>query len=88
MGEARHHRAGVFERLFGERLLIERERAVELVDRVAYPQAKIGRHLIVARARGMQPSGRRTDQLGEPRLHVHVDVLERALEFERAGFDL
>ena len=47
--------------------------------RVAHPQPEIGRHLVVARARGVQPAGRLADQLGEPALHVHVDVFERAL---------
>ncbi len=36
----------------------------------------------------MQPPGRRTDQLGEPAFHVHVDVFERALEGKRALLDL
>ena len=55
---------------------------------VAHPKPEIGRDLIVARARGVQPPGRRPDQLGEPALDVHMDVLERALEGEFAGFDL
>ena len=58
------------------------------VDRVAHPEPEIGRDLIVARARGMQPPRRRPDQLGEPALDVHVNVFERALEVEFAGFDL
>ena len=44
--------------------------------------------LIVARARGVQSPRRRTDQLGEPALHVHMNVFERALELELAGLDL
>ena len=80
--------AGMLERLLGERALISGERRVDAVDRVAHPQPEIGRDLIVARARGVQPPGRRPDQLGEPALDVHVDVLERALEREFAGFDL
>ncbi len=85
MGEARHHGGGVLERLLGERALIGGERGIDLVDRVAHPQPEIGRDLVVARARGMQPAGRRPDQLGEPALDIHVDVLERALEGELAA---
>ena len=59
-----------------------------LVDRVAHPEPEIGRDLVVARARGVQPPGGRPDQLGEPALDIHVDVLERALEGELAGLDL
>ena len=47
-----------------------------LVARVAHPQPEVGRHLVVARARGVQPSGRGADQLGEAALDRHVDVLE------------
>ena len=75
-------------RLFGKRPLIAGERGVERVDRVAHPKPEIGRHLIVARARGVQPPGGRADQLGEAALHVHVDVFQRPLERELAGLDL
>ncbi len=66
MREARHHGVGMLERLLGQRALIGGERRVEAVDRVAHPQPEIGRDLVVARARGVQPPGRRPDQLGEP----------------------
>ena len=88
MGEARHHRVGILQRLLGERALIIGERGVKTVDRVAHPEPEVGRHLIVARARGVQPPGRRPDQLGEPALDVHMDVFERTLEGELARFDL
>ena len=39
-------------------------------------------------ARGVQPPGGITDQLLQPRFHVHVDVLERGLELELALVDL
>jgi hypothetical protein len=88
MREARHHGRRVIERLHGERPLIIRERSVDAVDRIADPQPEVGGDLIVARARGMQPSGSRPDQFVEPALDVHMDVLERALELEFARFDL
>ena len=59
--------------------------AVEPVDRVAHPEPEIGRHLVVARARGVQPPGRRADQLGEPRLDIEVDVLVLGAEREGAA---
>ena len=59
MREARHHRAGVRKRLLGQRALKVGERRVERIDGVAHPQPEIGRHLVVARARGVQPPGRR-----------------------------
>ena len=88
MRQARHHRAGMVERLSGERALVGAKRAVERVDGVAHPQPEIGRHLVVARTRGVQPPGGLADQLGEPALHVHVDVFQRTLERELAGRDL
>ncbi len=87
MRKARHHRAGMLERFLRQRALKRLERGVERVDRIPHPQPEIGRHLVVARARGMQPPGRRADQLAEPALHVHVDVFQRALELEAALVD-
>ena len=88
MGEARHHRCGMFERLLGERLLIGGEPGIDPIDRIAYPEPEIGRHLIVARARGVQPPGSRAGQFGKPALDIHMDVFERPLEGEFAGLDL
>ena len=88
MREARHHRAGMRQRLLGERLLQAGERGIDGVDGVAHPQPEIGRHLVVARARRVQAAGRGADQVLEPALDVHVDVFQRALERERAGLDL
>src|SRR2546425_37863 len=69
-------------------LAIGRERVVDRVDRPPDPESEVGRHLVVARARGVQPPGRGPDQLGEPALNVHMDVLERPLEAELAALDL
>ena len=87
MGEARHDGAGMFARPFHQRALERRQRRIRLVNRVADIEPEIGRHLVVARARGMQPPGRRPDQLGKPAFHVHMDVLQRAAEGEGAGLD-
>ena len=58
MGEARHHRVGMGERLFGERALVGGKAGIELVDGIAHPQAEVGRDLVVARARRVQAPGR------------------------------
>ena len=71
---------------FGHHLLAYVEMAAR--DRGPDPQAEIGRDLVVARTRGVQPPRRRPDQLGEPAFHVHMNVLERPLEFELSGLDL
>ena len=75
------------QRLLGERQLQVGELRVERVDRVADPEAEIDRDLVVARARRVQPPGRRADQLGKPRFDVHVNVFERAREREGPGLD-
>ena len=87
MGEARHYRRRVRLGLVeegGDQALQRLGGAGQLALR---PEAEIDRHLVVARAGGVQPSGRRPDQLGKPRFHVHVDVLELGREDERSGLD-
>ena len=87
MGEPRHDGGGMFQRAADQRVLERRQRRVCFVDGVAHKEAEIGRHLVVARTRGMQPSRGRPDQFGKPALDVHMDVFERALEIERALVD-
>ena len=88
MREAWHHRAGMFQRPLHQRALERGQRRIGLVDGVADIQPEIGSHLIVARTRGVQPARGRPDQLAEPALDIHVNVLERALELERSLADL
>ena len=88
MGEARHHGAGMFQRPRRQRLLEGGQRRIGLVDGVADIEAEIGRDLVVARARGVQPPRGGPDQFRQPALDIHVNVLERALEVERALGDL
>ena len=88
MGEARHHRTRMVERLGGERQLKRAKRAVERADLVPHIELEIGRHLVVARARGMELAGHRPDQLAQPALDIEMNVLERARESELAGLDL
>jgi len=87
MREARHHRCGVLECFLGERDLVGGERGIERVDGVAHPQPEVGRNLVVARARRVQPSRRRADHVGEPALDIHMNVLERTLERELSVLD-
>ncbi len=88
MGEAGHDGAGVAFGLIDERRLERRGLAIEPVDRVAHPEAEIGRHLVVARACGVKTAGRRTDHLPEPRLDIEVDILMLGAEGEVAALDL
>ena len=53
--------------------------SIGLVDRVADEQLEVGRDLVVARARGVQPARRLADQLGQAVLDMHVDVFERRI---------
>ena len=70
-----------------KRMLEGGQRRIRLVDRVADIEPEIGRDLVVAGARGVQPPRGRPDQFGKPALDIHMDVFERALELERALAD-
>ncbi len=88
MREARHHGSGMFQRPLHQRTLERGQCRIGLIDGVADIEPEIGRDLIVARTRGVQPSRSRPDQLAKPALDIHVNVLERALEIERSLADL
>ncbi len=88
MGEARHHPVRPGLGLVEQRTLERRDPLDRRVDLVAHPEPEIGRHLVISAARGVQPARRRADQRLEPRLHVHVDVLELGAELEPAALDL
>ena len=70
-----------------ERPLEVEQRAVQSVDRPAEPQPKVGGDLVVARAAGVQLAGDGSDPVGQRRLEVEVDVLERGVPLDRAGRD-
>ena len=54
----------------------------------AHPEPEVGRHLVVARPRGVQPPGRRADQL-RSRLSTFMWMSSSAVENgEAAGLDL
>ena len=87
MGEARHHGAGEGGGAVGQHGLEGVHLLVELVDRIPDPEAEVDRHLVVARAGGVQATGVWPDDLGQARLDIHMDVLEGARERESAGLD-
>ncbi len=70
MGEARHDRFRVLCRLSEERALQVFKAGIGAVDRASHPEPQIGRHLVVARARGVQPAGHLADNFGKARLHI------------------
>ena len=77
VGEARHHRARRARSASPSSAAWSAPRCASARShRVAHPEAEVGRDLVVARARGVQPAARLADQLGQPRLDVQVDVLE------------
>ena len=63
------------------------ELCVELVDRVPDPEPEVERDLVVARARRVQASGIRADDLGKTRFDIHMNVLEGARKGEGSGLD-
>ena len=87
VGVARHDGLGVGLGLIEQGGLQRPQGRVQGVDLVAHPEAQVGGHLVVARARRVQAAGGLADQHLEARLDVHVDVLERRLEDEVAGLD-
>src|SRR5882672_3195625 len=88
MGEAGHDGLDMPCRLRDERALQRREPLARPCAGFAHPEPEIRRHLVVARARGVQPAGRLSHDLREPCLDVEMNVLELALEDETARFDL
>ena len=88
MGEAGHDGVGVAIGLLDQGTLQFLQTLLQPVERVAHPQPEIGRHLVIARPRRVQPAAGRADQVGEPRLDVEMDVFELGRETELAALDL
>src|SRR6266550_2867568 len=88
MRKAGHDAIGMCLGLTEKRALTFPERGIEAVDCVANPETKNGRHLIVARPRGVQAARHRPDQLGEPRLDIEMDVLVLVAEDKAPRLDL
>ena len=82
MGKSGHDPVGMCLGLIDQRSLQGGKRRIRHIDRVAHPQAEIGRHLVVARPRCVKPAGRVADHIGQPRLDIHVNIFEFGLEIE------
>ena len=88
MGEAGHDGRRMLLRLVEERGLQSLDRAIEPVDGVAYPEPEIGRDLVVARARGVQPARPARRSTREARLDVQVDVFVLGAKWKGTALDL
>ena len=88
MRQAGHERLRMTLGLADECCLEPPQGGIEMVDCVAHPKVEVGRHLVVPGARGVEPSRGVADQFGQPMFDIHVNVLERAREFERPVLDL
>ena len=64
------------------------QRDIEVVDGAPRPQAQVRGDLVVARTAGVEAPGERADPLGQRRLEVHMDVLERRVPGEPARRDV
>ena len=60
---------------------------IERVNGVADIKPHVSRHLIIARARGVQAACGAADELSEPALDIHMNVFKRAGEGEITLFD-
>ena len=87
MGEARHDGRCMFFGLHRQCQLQVAQLAVEMVADIADIEAEIGRHLVVARTRGVETPGCGADQVLEPLLDIHMDVFQRARKSEGAAVD-
>ena len=76
VGKAGHDAARMLAGAGDQRDLQRLQPGIGLVHGIAHPEAEVGRHLIVARTRGVQPPCGRADQFGKSRFGGHVDVLE------------
>ena len=74
MGEARHHRIGMGLGLVDEGCDELEKPGLEALERRLHMEPEVDGDLIVARAGGVEPAGRRADQFGQPRLDIHMDV--------------
>ena len=74
--EPRHDGVGVLLGQINQGALQIGQQAMQQVNLLAQPQADIGRHLVVAGARGVQPLARIAHQFGQPFLDVQVHVFE------------
>ena len=88
MGEAGHDGFGFVLGAGDQRQLQRGDLGQQHVDGVADIELEIGRHLVVARAGGVQAPGGIADLFAQPAFDIHVNVFECARESEFAALDL
>jgi len=88
VGEARHEGVGMLLGAVQQGGLEALQLGERPVAGVADPEPEVHGHLVVPAARRVQAPRRRTDQLAQPGLHIHVDVLELVPEGEGPVADL
>ena len=87
MRVARHHGVRVRGRQLHQRTLYGIDSFEEPIDLAAQVKPQVGGDLVVARARGVQALAGFARELGQPRLHIQVHILERHLPLEGPGLD-
>ena len=88
MGKARHDGFGMGLGLVQQNAHQAMNLRAHMVERVAHIKPEIGGHLVIARARRMQPPRRRADKLAQPRLNIHMNIFQRPRKGECAVFNL
>ena len=88
MGVARHGGVRIRRRALDQPAPQTANRRQRIADGVLDEHADVQRHLVVARARGVQPQRRLANHLEKPPLDVHVDVFELRTPRERAALYL
>jgi hypothetical protein len=86
MGEAGHDRIGMFFGAGQQRGDQGFQCGIGFGASGLHPQAEIHRHLIVAAARGVEPARRRADDFPQPGFDMEVDILQRQILHQLAGF--
>ncbi len=86
--EAGHDRVAVLVCEIEQRAPQRNQLRGQPVDRAAQPQSHVGRHLVVARAGGMQALASVADAFGELALDVEVYILEIERPLEAPGVDV
>ncbi len=88
VGVPGHDHVPMAPRKVDEGALEPQERLVQVTDPPTQPEPQVRRHLVVARAAGVELAGDRTDAGRERHLEVEMDILERGIPGDGAGLDL
>ena len=88
MGETGHHPISTGFGLNEAGLQEPDECPVHRIALITHPQPEIHRHLIIARPGRVQPARRLANQFLQPRLDIHVNVLQRGGKTESSALNL